>query len=471
MFHLDEDDEIVPPAQNSTSQYSELQTDPWWATQDPGQMGTVEDPSSLSTSSDFQPISGSPFGFPYATDPLLSDSLGLFPFTTSTRNEGEVSGELTVTDAQDTISPRLLSNVPHEYVSTRASREGVEPGLTQRSAFPLYVSQGARMSPLVDDTAGSCASLLGPLDLTKKRRRRHTVGQHHSLDWMIPNQLISTGSSSAAGTTTGRYADIEHAFSPRFTPSSPLHVLRAVSTTPDDSTGSPYSASSAIDEREVLSPTDPAQLHSWTSAPSQLDLDPDLRQHYDAFIKLLATDLSVEECQKALAPFSIIITQGVEEVSGPLSPSGQTDEGELSEVGGYDIDAAVPTDPIGEGGDVGGVESRKEIGARHLSKKRPRYVGRQCRLCHHMLVHQSQMHQHIMDHFRIYPFRCQKEGCSFSSTRKADLAKHIADQHEMKGVTICPHCHERIKHRRNLPRHIRLKHRGPDTKIIASTSA
>ncbi|KAG8841172.1 hypothetical protein FRB91_005277 [Serendipita sp. 411] len=411
MFHLDEDDEIVPPAQNSTSQYPELQTDPWWATQDPGQIGNIESHSSLATSSDFQLISGNLFSFPYATDPLLSDSLGLFPFRTSTRNEEGVSGELTVTDAHDTICPRLLSNVSHsEYVSTRASREGVEPGLTQGSVLPPYVSQGPLMSPLVDDTEGSCASLLGPLDLTKKRRRRHTVGQHHSLDWMVPNQLISTGSSSAAGTSTGRYADIEHAFSPRFTPSSPLHVLRGVSTTPDDSTSSPYSASSAIDEREALSPTDPVQLQSWTSAPSQLNLDPDLRQHYDAFMTLLATDVSVEECQKALAPFSIIITQGVEEVNGPLSPSGQTDEGELSEVGGYDIDAAVPTDPIGEGGDTGGVESRKEIGARHLSRKRPRYVGRQCRLCHHMLVHQSQMHQHIMDHFGIYPFRCQKEG-------------------------------------------------------------
>ncbi|PVG00615.1 hypothetical protein CPB86DRAFT_782449 [Serendipita vermifera] len=80
-----------------------------------------------------------------------------------------------------------------------------------------------------------------------------------------------------------------------------------------------------------------------------------------------------------------------------------------------------------------------------------------CLICGYYIKNATQMVQHVMDHFRHYPFQCNEPDCTFSSTRPADLNKHKREQHEERDISFtCSKCSRTIHHERNFRRHALL---------------
>lgn len=84
---------------------------------------------------------------------------------------------------------------------------------------------------------------------------------------------------------------------------------------------------------------------------------------------------------------------------------------------------------------------------------------KQCLLCGYSIRNPTQIIQHLEGiHFELFKYRCDTDGCSFSSTRMADLKRHIRDQHRPSARFKCEICKRSIKHEKNLRRHLRVQH-------------
>ncbi|CAG7846835.1 SubName: Full=Uncharacterized protein {ECO:0000313/EMBL:CCA71640.1} [Serendipita indica DSM 11827] len=212
---------------------------------------------------------------------------------------------------------------------------------------------------------------------------------------------------------TDVYLDERHPFaSKRFT--SQRVQRMSVNQTPESRqensnvTSPASSASSESQNMDPSSPTDanPFSLPTLFTTPFTPTIPPELRTHHEAILRLfLRPHVSIAEYKKAVKPFY--------------------------------------------------VNTKKQ---RIINGQESTFTSKRCLLCCHTLDHAIQAYQHILEHFGIYPFRCKHSGCEFSSTRSADLTKHVKEQHESNPGHKCSECGAVIRHQRNLKRHKERHH-------------
>ncbi|KAG8826578.1 hypothetical protein FRC17_008185 [Serendipita sp. 399] len=399
MFELDEDYEASLPTNIPASQLHNQQDDPIWTILD-SPFESTQHYSSFATPSDAEHQAWNPPYFQYISSSLaFAADEDQSTFTISRRDEGGALGESRTVATHDTVSPSLLSTVSDDGSSilAQASPSILEPGTGKSWDFQSHSPLTESVSPVVAAAGGSYAFPPRAPDVSRKRRRRYTTSGLPT----TPRRSIETTLDRIRGmaTTTSGSTNIEHPVS-RLASFSPA---QAAQVDFDSNAPSPYSVASTTDERVTLSPTEAMLIPHWKAASLHPILPPALQPHYDSFIKLLSgPEVTIEDCQKALAPFSIMIMGEIVGGSSSLSSRGQSnevvgDDGEELGEGTEDDDSVE---------DLGGDSIEESQG---LSKRKLRYIARQCRICHHTLFHQSQMHQHIMDHFGFYPYQCEQK--------------------------------------------------------------
>ncbi|KAG8821832.1 hypothetical protein FRC17_009727 [Serendipita sp. 399] len=400
MFELDEDYEASLPTNIPASQLHNQQDDPIWTTLG-SPFEATQHYSSFATPSDAEHQAWNPSYFPHISSSLaFITDVDQSTFTMSTRDDGGALGELRTAAAHDTVSPSLLSTVSDDggSIPTQASPSMLEPGTGKEWDFQSHSPLTESVSPVVAAAGGSYAFPPRAPDVSRKRRRRYTTSGLLT----TPRRSIETTFDRIRGmtTTTSGSTNIEHPVSRL----ASFSLLQAVQVDFDSNAPSPYSVASTTDERVTLSPTEATLISHWKVASSHPILPPALQPHYDSFIKLLSgPEVTIEDCQRALAPFSIMIMGEIRDGSNPSSSRGQSNE----VIGGGSEELGEGTEEDDSVEDSGG-DSIEET--RDFLKRKLRYIARQCRICHHTLFHQSQMHQHIMDHFGFYPYQCEQKG-------------------------------------------------------------
>ncbi|KAG9053217.1 hypothetical protein FS842_008492 [Serendipita sp. 407] len=240
--------------------------------------------------------------------------------------------------------------------------------------------------------------------------------------------------------------------SPLYTSVSAISLPRSIPIPSSPTTSESTSKTNTLKRPKLSSP----------GKPPPPDLDDSLLPHYASLIEMFSRPrVNVQDYQSVLTPFFVPIK----------APKGEDPTYYQEEEEEEFIDDVNDEDYVASGyRSTRNSRGKRPKRATMKNFRSDRYVAQRCLLCGHILSHQSQMNQHIMDHFDIYPFRCYIDGCSFSSTRKADLTKHVREQHEMRELHQCPYCPGALKHERNLRRHIRSKHpygRIPRSKMVS----
>ncbi|KAG8813819.1 hypothetical protein FRC17_001409 [Serendipita sp. 399] len=324
---------------------------------------------------------------------------GYDTFIHPTSDEAYVPGGPNTTEMQTTISPSLLSNASYDgNISPPVSPSSMEPGRAKSGRTLSYPPPNNFVSSVPEANLDSYVSLPRPPDLSKKRRRQYnTGGQHVILAPSSPYQVTGSSLDMVIGPmTTGRPTYPEH------TPFAPL------------ATSPPHAAQTDVDSGETslyfvepLLPADPAQVQPWPVVPSRTGIPPELQVHYDTVMKSRSsTNISTGDFDWALMQFWSTVEEKTEESGDSPSSIEQRDKMGYREDTGNDTESS---DPVNEtGGQAGRIDSSKRN--QDPSKKRSRYIERECQICHHRLKHQSQMRQHVMDHFGIFPFQCGEEG-------------------------------------------------------------
>ncbi|KAG8818676.1 hypothetical protein FRC17_010749 [Serendipita sp. 399] len=303
------------------------------------------------------------------------------------------------TEMQGTISPSLLSNTSYGgNISPPVSPSNMEPGKAKSGRTLSYPSPNNFVSSVPEAISDSYVSLPRPPDLSKKRRRHYNTGsQHVVLAPSSPYQVTESTLDMVIGPmTTGRPTYPEH------TPFAPL------------ATSPPHAAQTGVDSGEPslyfvepLLPADPMQIQPWPGVPSRTGIPPELQVHYDTVMKFRSgANISIGEYDWALMQFWSTVEEETEGSGDSLSSIEQSDKMGYREDTGNESESS---DPVNEtGGQAGRINSSNRN--HDPSKKRSRYIERECQICHHRLNHQSQMRQHVMDHFSIFPFQCEEEG-------------------------------------------------------------
>ncbi|KAG8844752.1 hypothetical protein FRB91_002341, partial [Serendipita sp. 411] len=209
--------------------------------------------------------------------------------------------------------------------------------------------------------------------------------------------------------------------SPLYTSVSAISLPRSIPIPSSPTTSESTSKTNTLKRPKLSSP----------GKPPPPDLDDSLLPHYASLIEMFSRPrVNVQEYQSVLTPFFVPIK----------APKGEDPTYYQEEEEEEFIDDVNDEDYVASGyRSTRNSRGKRPKRATMKNFRSDRYVAQRCLLCGHILSHQSQMNQHIMDHFDIYPFRCYIDGCSFSSTRKADLTKHVREQHEMRELHQCPY--------------------------------